>query len=205
MQKFEWKKELKELYFPKVGVVSEVKVPKMNYLMIDGAGDPNTSEELQDTFSALYPIAYTIKFALKNAGRRDFMVFPPEGLWFAEDMRVFTENFNDKSAWKWTIMIAQPDFVTKTDFEQAKLSAIAKKGLPQMRKVRFEGLDEGDAVQVLHIGPYAAEGPNIQKLHNYIKEHGWQLTGKHHEIYMSDPRRSAPEKMKTVIRQPFKK
>jgi hypothetical protein len=133
------------------------------------------------------------------------MVFPPEGLWFAEDMRVFTENFNDKSAWKWTIMIAQPDFVTKTDFEQAKLSAIAKKGLPQMRKVRFEGLDEGDAVQVLHIGPYAAEGPNIQKLHNYIKEHGWQLTGKHHEIYMSDPRRSAPEKMKTVIRQPFKK
>jgi hypothetical protein len=120
-------------------------------------------------------------------------------------MRVFTENFNDKSAWKWTIMIAQPDFVTKTDFEQAKLSAIAKKGLPQMRKVRFEGLDEGDAVQVLHIGPYAAEGPNIQKLHNYIKEHGWQLTGKHHEIYMSDPRRSAPEKMKTVIRQPFKK
>jgi len=205
MDKYEWKKEQKDLYLPKTGVVSEVKVPKTNYIMFDGAGDPNNSKAMQDAFSALYPIAYTIKFALKKAGRQDFTVFPPEGLWFADDMNVFMDNPGDKSSWKWTIMIAQPSFVTKADFEQAKQAAFAKKGLPTLQKVSFEPLEEGTSVQMMHIGPYADEGPNILKLHSYIKEHGWQLTGKHHEIYMSDPRRVAPEKMKTVIRQPYKK
>ncbi|HUD03569.1 MAG TPA: GyrI-like domain-containing protein [Patescibacteria group bacterium] len=205
MQKFEWKKELKEIYFPKVGVVSEVKVPKINYLMIDGTGDPNNSTTLADAFSALYPIAYTIKFDLKSTARQDFTVFPPEGLWFADDMSVFMENNNNKSSWKWTIMIAQPDYVTKADFVSAQDVAFAKKNLPKIKEVRFEALEEGDSVQILHIGPYSAEGPNILKLHDYIKEHGWKLAGKHHEIYMSDPRRVGKDKMKTVIRQPFKK
>lgn len=202
MDKFDWKKEYKELYFPKQEV-AEVCVPKMNFLMIDGHGDPNTSLEFAAAVQALYPIAYTVKFALKKAGRADYSVMPMEGLWWAPDMNVFMEHPEDKSSWLWTIMIAQPDFVTEQDFKDAQKAAFEKKGLKEINQVRFESYDEGEAVQILHVGPYSAEGPNILKLHDYIKESGNKLRGKHHEIYMSDARRVAPEKMKTVVRQPF--
>lgn len=204
MELFDWKKEYKELYFPKQEV-GEVTVPKMNFLMIDGHGDPNTSPEFAASVQALYSIAYTIKFALKKTGRADFSVMPMEGLWWAPDMNVFMEQPDDKSSWLWTIMIAQPNFVTEQDFKDAQEAAFKKKGLKEIKQVRFEAYDESEAVQILHIGPYSAEGPNILKLHNYIKDHGWELSGKHHEIYMSDARRVAPEKMKTVVRQPYRK
>jgi len=203
MDKFDWRKQYKALYFPKPGVVSVVTVPKMHYIMVDGKGDPNKSERLQDCFQALYSVAYTIKFDLKKAGREDYTVFPPEGLWYANDPSVFVKTPEDKSAWKWTIVIAQPDFITKADFENAQKTALAKKGLPLIADVRFESMDEGEVAQMMHIGPYATEGPNIQKLHDYIAHNKWALAGKHHEIYLSDPRRGNPEKMKTVIRQPF--
>lgn len=201
---FDWKKEYKELYFPKT-TVSEVKVPRMNFLMIDGAGDPNTSPVFEAAVSALYTLAYTIRFNIKNSGGTVYSVMPLEGLWWAPDMNVFMDESGDKSSWLWTLMIAQPDFVTKEKVEECRKAAIEKKGLPELSKVRFEAYEEGDAVQILHIGSYSAEGPNIMKLHHYIEDGGFTMDKKHHEIYMSDMRRTAPEKLKTVVRQPFKK
>lgn len=201
---FDWKKEFKDLYFPK-SEVTEVKVPKMNFLMIDGKGNPNDNPEFQSAVEALFSLSYTIRFNIKNGGGTVYSVFPLEGLWWAPDMNVFMNPDDDKSSWLWTLMIAQPDFVTSEKVEECREIALKKKDLPRLSEVRFEAYEEGEAVQLMHIGPYSAEGPNIQKLHKYIEDHGWKLEGKHHEIYISDARKADPEKMKTVVRQPFKK
>jgi hypothetical protein len=203
VKKFDWKKEYKDLYFPN-DKVRDVKVPKMNFLMIDGAGDPNENPQFSDAVAALYSISYTIKFALKKTGGPEYSVMPMEGLWWAPDMNIFIEHPEDKSTWLWTIMIAQPDFIKESDFKQAADTAFAKKKMEAIKHVRFEAYDEGKAVQMLHFGPYSEEGKNILKLHEFIEDNGWKLSGKHHEIYLSDARRVAPEKMKTVIRQPYK-
>jgi hypothetical protein len=202
--KKDYKKELKELYTPSAKEVSEVIVPKMNYIAIDGKGDPNTSKEYVDAIQTLYPVAYTIKFSIKKAGGPDFSVMPIEGLWWSDDMNDFTAGKKDN--WYWTSMMMQPDIVTKEIFEKAIAEVKAKKHPTSIDKIRFESFDEGRAGQILHIGPFSAEGPNIQKIHNYIKSKGGIFDGKtqkHHEIYLSDPRRVAPEKLKTVIRQSF--
>jgi hypothetical protein len=196
-------KELKSLYSPAVGKPQVVEVPAMNFLMIDGHGDPNTSPEYADAISALYSLAYTIKFAVKKDQGVDFKVMPPEGLWWSGNMDDFISG--NKSNWDWTMMILQPDFVTPAIVESLRSETARKKGMPAVEKVRLENFQEGLSAQLMHIGPFAEEGPNIQRLHAFIVEQGGQLSGKHHEIYMSDFRRTAPEKLRTIIRQPFKK
>jgi hypothetical protein len=201
MAKIDWKKDLKHLYLPKSKEFTIVDVPAMNFLMIDCHGDPNQSPEFQDMMSALYTMAYSLKFALKPEGT-DFAVPPPEGLWWMEGAAFDAQ---DKSKWDWTLMIMVPDVVTSELFERMRAEAQRKKGLPMLAKVRLETYHEGLSVQILYLGAYADEGPTITAMHQFSAEQGYVLNGKHHEIYLGDPRRSAPEKLKTVIRQPVKK
>ena len=202
MEKIDLKKELKAFYNPTAKDVTLVEVPKMNFIMIDGKGAPE-SEQFSQSIQALYPIAYTIKFDKKKTDGTDFTVMPMEGLFWADDMAAFMPETADRAAWQWTLMIMRPDFITKADFSKARETAKKKKDNPFLDTVRFESFSEGKTAQIMHIGPYSAEGPNIQRIHNKIKEIGGKLSGRHHEIYLSDPRRVAPEKMKTVIRQPY--
>jgi len=202
LEKIDLKKELKAFYNPTQKEVTLIDIPKMHFIMIDGQGAPE-SEQFAEAIQAMYPIAYTIKFNKKNAGGPDFTVMALEGLWWAEDMKVFMPETSDRNKWQWTVMMMQPDFITKADFIKAKEAAKKKKDNYYIENVRFEPFSEGKAAQIMHIGPYSAEGPNIQRIHNKIKEIGGKLSGKHHEIYLSDPRRVAPQKMKTVIRQHY--
>lgn len=202
MSHTDWKKDLKHLYFPPQGKFTFADVPPLNFLMVDGHGDPNTAPEYADAVQALYGLAYTIKFALKAQGV-EFSVAPLEGLWWMPDMAQFSDK--DKAAWDWTMMILQPDAVTEAVVEAARAEAQKKKGLPALVKARLESYHEGLAVQTLYLGAYADEGPTIAAMHRFAVEQGYALSGKHHEIYMGDPRRSAPEKLKTVIRQPIRK
>lgn len=202
--KTDLKTELKQFYFGKVGKPTVVEVPPMNYLMIDGHGDPNTSEEYMNAIQTLYPVAYTIKFMCKRELQQDFTVMPLEGLWWSEDMKDFSEG--NKGAWQWTAMIMQPDMVTHDMYERAVAEVAEKKHPKSLDKLRFGTYDEGRAAQVLYVGPYADEGPTILALHKFIEEQGGRLdaTNKHHhEIYMGDPRRTDPSRLKTIIRQPF--
>lgn len=201
MKKVDLKKELKELYVPSSKEVSIVKVPKMNFLMIDGIGDPNTSKAYSDSIETLYSVSYSIKFILKKEKEIDYVVMPLEGLWWTEDMSQFSTKNKDK--WKWTSMIMQPDFVDKKVFEMAFEQVKIKKNLLMLSKIRFQSFNEGLSVQIMYIGPYSAETPTIEKLHKFVKESGHNLRGKHHEIYLSDPRKTAPERIKTIIRQPI--
>lgn len=173
----------------------------MQFLMVNGHGDPNTSVEFQDVMSALYTMAYSLKFALKATGT-DFAVAPPEGLWWMEGAEF---DLRDKNKWDWTLMIMVPDAVTPELFERVRAEAQRKKGLPMLARVRLETYHEGLSVQTLYFGPYSDEGPTISAMHQFIAEQGYVLSGKHHEIYLGDVRRTAPEKLKTVIRQPVKK
>lgn len=201
MDKLDWKKTHKALYFPPASPVV-VEVPPMNYLMIDGAGDPNTSPVYAAALEALFSLAYTLKFAVKKGEGIDYAVFPAEGLWWSPNMDDFISG--DKSSWQWTMMIAQPEPVDAERVERARADAIKKKkDLPALEQVRFERYEEGRSAQLMHTGPFSEEGPNIQRLHDFIQAQGARPTLKHHEIYLSDFRRTAPEKLKTVIRQPF--
>ncbi len=199
MKKIDLKKELKHLYNPPKEIAL-VDVSEMNFLMIDGAGDPNTSQDYKDAIEALYAVSYTLKFMVKKEKAVDYVVMPLEGLWWTEPMSQFT--MENKDMWQWTAMIMQPEYVTEELFNRAVEQVQIKKNLPSLSKIKFKSLYEGLSTQLMYIGPYSAEGPTIEKLHNFIEENGYELRGKHHEIYLSDPRRSAPEKLKTVIRQP---
>ncbi len=190
------------MYNPSAKEVVIVDVPRMNFLMIDGVGDPNKAQEFKDAVEALYSVSYALKFMVKKGKTAiDYSVMPLEGLWWVDDMSKFSTE--DKDAWKWTVMIMQPEFVTKDLFKKALEQVGKKKNLLALSKMRFEGFHGGLSAQIMHIGPYSAEGPTIKKLHNFIREKGYELRGRHHEIYLSDPRKSAPEKMKTIIRQPI--
>ncbi|MCK4513649.1 MAG: GyrI-like domain-containing protein [Spirochaetaceae bacterium] len=203
MAKIDLKKQFKELY--NIGARAKephlIDVPPLQYVMVDGTGDPNTSEEYQRAMGALYAVAYTVKFVAKDSGS-DFGVMPLEGLWWTDPPEALT--MDDKSIWNWTAMILQPDFVSVTMVDDALASAVQKGKIdPETAtKVRLETLREGTSAQVLHIGPYADEAPTIASLHGFVEASGYRLRAKHHEIYMSDPRRVAPEKMKTIIRHP---
>ena len=204
MEKIDLKKDLKDLYTPSKRQPSFVEVPPFKYLMIDGHGDPNNSPEYQEAVSALYTLAYTIKFKIKKGPQAiDFIVSPLEGLWWVPDMRDFSTE--DKSNWDWTMMILQPELVTSEMFTNARQEAIKKKRLIAISKIRLEIFNEGLSAQIMHVGPYAAEGPTIARLHSYISERGYKLRGKHHEIYLKDPTRTDPEKLLTIIRQPAAK
>ncbi len=200
--KIDYKRELSELY--RAGrTPAVVEVPELAFLMIDGHGDPNTAVEYREAIEALYTIAYTAKFAVKRGPAGvDFGVMPLEGLWWTEDMSTFSTA--KKSDWDWTMMIMQPEQVSRAVFEQARESAESKKPeLAAIGDVRLERFAEGPAAQVMHVGPFSTEGPTIERLHAFIAEQGYERRGKHHELYMSDPRRCAPEKLKTIVRQPI--
>jgi hypothetical protein len=201
--KVDYKKTLKTLYGPSARAVVMVDVPAMNFLMIDGQGSPGESETYREAVEALYPMAYTLKFMLKrSASAIDYGVMPLEGLWWADDMGDFIAGRRER--WKWTLMIMQPEFITTDMVATARAEVARKKNPPALPGVRFECFAEGSAAQILHIGSYADEGPTIQAIHQSIADAGHRLSGKHHEIYLGDPRRTAPEKLKTILRQPFR-
>ena len=203
MSKIDFKKELRHLYQPSAKEFVVVDVPPMNFLMIDGHGDPNTAQEYQDAVEALYAVAYALKFMSKKQKGMDYVVPPLEGLWWLENMEEFSTE--DKSAWNWTMMVMQPESVTREMFEAALEQVEKKKNLPALSKLRLETYHEGLAVQILHIGSYDDEAPTIARMHAFIDENGYEPAGKHHEVYLSDPRKVAPEKLKTVLRQPVRK
>jgi hypothetical protein len=183
-----------------------VDVPPMQFVMVDGEGDPNTATQYREAIEALYGTAYGLKFMLKKAGKPDFHVSPLEGLWWAPDMKVF--GAAAKASWRWTAMIMVPDDVTPADVERVRADLRRKRPSAAVEKLRLDTFHEGPAAQVMHVGPYSAEGPTIERLHAFIREHGFTFDGrkqKHHEIYLGDPRRAKPEKLRTVIRQPFVK
>lgn len=202
MKKIDYKKELKHLYKPSAKDVVIVNVPQMNFLMIDGEGDPNTSQTFQDAVESLYALSYAIKFMVKKGDLAlDYGVLPLEGLWWAEDMSKFS--VESKGDWKWTLMIMQPEYITGELVAEATEQVRNKKNPIALSNLRFESFAEGKAAQIMHIGPFSEEGPTIQKVHAFIKDHGGQLRGRHHEIYLSDIRKAAPEKWRTIIRQPM--
>ena len=202
MEKVDLRKQLKYLYNPSAKQPEIVEVPAMNYLMVDGKGDPNTSPAYQQSIQALYTMAYTLKFRIKSDMELDYPVMALEGLWWADDMTDFMTAKKDN--WKWTSMIMQPDTVTPELFKQLRAEVEKKKPeLAAIPKLRYERFHEGRCAQIMHIGPYSEEGPTIAKLHAFIAEQGSKPRGKHHEIYLGDPRRSAPEKLRTIIRQPM--
>ena len=202
MPKRDLKKELASLYRASAKEPVEVDVPALDFLMIDGQGDPNTSPEYAQSVEALFSVAYTAKFMIKKGPQAiDYGVMPLEGLWWADDMSAFTAN--DKSRWQWTMMIMQPSFVTAAEIQSAIASVKRKKTLPALERLRHETFTEGRCAQVLHVGPFSTEGPTIQRLHDFIDARA-SRTGKHHEIYLSDIRRGDPKRWKTIIRQPLR-
>ena len=205
MKKIDCKKELKHLYNSSAKEATIVNVPPMNFLMIDGEGDPNISKSYQDSIEALFSVSYALKFMIKKGKLQiDYGVLPLEGLWWADDMTNF--NAQNKNKWKWTSMIMQPEYITQEIVVSAIEQVKKKKNLVALPKMRFESFNEGDAVQIMHIGPFSEEDPTIEKVHSFIRENGCQLTtGKHHEIYLSDFRKTASSKLKTIIRQPIKR
>lgn len=203
MGKVDLKKDLKHLYNPSVIEVSVVDVPSMNFLMVDGTGDPNTSQEYQQAIQALFSLSYALKFRVKKSAGIDYIVMPLEGLWWTDDPSQFS--MSNKAIWKWTAMIMQPEYVVAEMVAEALDEVRKKKGSPALERVRFETYHEGLSAQIMHIGPYATEEPTIAQLHRFIRESGYGPGGKHHEVYLSDPQRTAPEKLKTVLRQPIRK
>ncbi|UHQ24961.1 GyrI-like domain-containing protein [Lysobacter sp. 5GHs7-4] len=203
MGKYDIKKACKALYGAPAGRFERVEMPAMQYLMIDGAGDPNTAPAYVAAVEALYTASYTLKFMSKAELKRDYVVPPLEGLWWAEDWSDFVAR--RKERWRWTMMIAVPEFVPAAMAEKAIAQAIEKKGLAALSPLRVARLEEGLVVQTLHVGPYDDEGPTLQKLHQeFLPAQGLVPAGHHHEIYLSDPRKTAAAKLKTVLRQPVR-
>ena len=186
----------------KRGEFEVLRLPQLRYLMIDGSGDPNTAPEYAEALEALYPVAYKLKFASSRQLGRDYVVPPLEGLWWADDMRSFTTG-RDKSRWSWTMMLMVPEWIERPMFEAALAQAGTKQPPSRLGDVRLEALSEGLCVQTLHVGTFDDEGPVLDRMHReFIPQQGLRMTGKHHEIYLSDPRRTAPEKLRTILRQP---
>ena len=199
MKTIDLKKTLKPFYTASASQPAIIDVPAMNVIMVDGRGDPN-STAFQEAVGALYSVAYTMKFSFKKKRAIDFPVLPLEGLWSAEVIADFLEEKRDN--WKWTLFIALPDLAMKNDVAET-VAVVKKKGkFPGFPAVRFEKFAEGKAAHVLHVGPYSTEGATVERLHRFVEEQGLRLRGRHHEIYLGDPRRSAPEKLKTIIRHP---
>ena len=200
MPTIDLKKTLKPLYSASAQEATLVAAPPLKYLMLNGFGDPNTNPEFQAGIEALYTASYTLKFMLKHAQGLDYVVPPLEGLWW---MLLADFDPDRRDDWRWTLMLPQPEPVNRELLAMAVAAAKKKKNLPALEKLRLEIYDEGRAAQILHVGPYGEEAAAIDRLHAFIKEKGYHSCGKHHEIYLSDPRRTAPEKLKTILRQPF--
>jgi hypothetical protein len=204
MPKFDLKKELKEFYKPSAKEGKLIRVPKFQFLKINGINASPQSADFQNAIQALFTLSYKIKFSSKTEKGLDYVVMPLEGLWWADDMDAFIQG--EKEKWRWTLMIMQPGHIDQEILKEAKKKSETKVSKEVLDQVVLEDFEEGWTAQILHIGPFAEEGPNIQKLHQLIHDQGGQFDGhrhKHHEIYLSDFRRVAPEKMKTILRQPF--
>lgn len=181
-----------------------VVVPRLRFMCLDGHGDPNTNPAYASAIQALYSVAYTAKFSLKKSGGPNVKVPPLEGLWWAIDPEVFVTG--DKAEWNWSMMLRLPDAITDDRVDDAASEVAAKKDLPAALDLRLVAFEEGPCAQILHVGPYASEGPTIARLHAFIRDHGFTFEApglKHHEIYLGDPRRAAPERLRTIIRQPY--
>jgi hypothetical protein len=198
-------KQYQSLYLQPRNLISIVDVPKLNFLMIDGKGNPNNNPDYSDAMGALYGVAYTLKFTVKKGPLQvDYKVMPLEGLWWTEDMSEFT--LEDRGNWLWRMMIMVPQLITEGMFIQAVEDLRKKKNPPRLNEIRLESFEEGLSAQIFHTGPYGeAERPSVEKLHAFIKEHGYGLRAKHHEIYFNSPLRTNPSKLKTIIRQPVQK
>jgi hypothetical protein len=196
------RQQYKALYTASSKQAVLVETPTLNYLMIDGRGDPNTAPEYQQALEALYSLSYTLKFHFRRALQAiDYPVMPLEGLWSVADLRELA----NRDKWQWTMMIMQPEWVTQELLTDIAAVVTRKNPLPSLTRVRLEPYTEGLAAQILHIGPYDAEWPTIERLHQFVHENSYELHGKHHEIYLSDPRRAAPDKWKTILRHPVRK
>jgi hypothetical protein len=203
MDKHDFKKEWAPLYAPKNTDWELIEVPAMNFLMVDGKGDPNTATDYSDAVAALHGVAYTVKFMSKKGLGKDYGVAPLEGLWTASDPAVF-ENAQKKE-YQWTMMIMQPGWITETMVSEAVAATAGKKELPALSKVRFERYKEGRSLQLLHVGSYGDEAPKLKYLHaEFMPQHQLTFNGLHHEIYLNDPRKIAPSKLKTILRQPVR-
>lgn len=204
MTKTDFKRTL-DCYRARHGEFRILEVPPLRYLMVDGHGDPNTATEYADAVGALYPVAYKLKFISKLDLGRDYVVPPLEALWWAPEMEVFT-SARDKSKWSWTTMIMLPDWISDELFETALTEVAAANRPAALGRVRIETLREGTCVQTLHIGPYDEEASVLADLHErFIPHAGLRMTGKHHEVYLSDPRRVAASKLRTILRQPVER
>jgi hypothetical protein len=199
-------KEHRALYSPSPRHPAIVEVPELAFLMVDGRGDPESAEAYHQALEALYSVAYTLKFTLKKADpERDFKVAPLEGLWWADtEAPDMDELQRDRDSWNWKMMIAVPDAVAAGEVDAAREAAARKKELPAAPLVRLERFEEGLAAQIMHVGPYSEEAPTIERLHAWVAAEGYELRGRHHEIYLGDPRRTAPERLKTVLRHPVR-
>lgn len=202
-EKYDVKRAYRELYAPSAREFTLVDVPPMRYLAVDGHGDPNTAAAYAEAVEALFSVAYAVKFRSRRELGRDFVVAPLEGLWRADDPAAFIAR--DKSAWDWTLLIAQPDWIDEALVAEAVAAARAKGDRPALALVRLRDLHEGPSAQILHIGSYDDETPTLARLHDeWMPQHGLTFAGDHHEIYLSDARRTAPEKLRTVLRQPVR-
>ena len=202
MEKRDLAKELRELYAPAKDRSVFVEVPKLSFLAVDGTGNPETSPDFQEAIGALYSVAYTAKFALKKDRGLDAKVMPLEGLFWTDDTGRLA--LDERGTWHWTLILLQPEYVTKQDVAWAGEAAGKKRALPGLQGLHFEPFHEGLCVQTLYLGAYADERPTIERMHAFITEQGYEPCGKHHEIYLGDPRRTNPERLKTVIRQPVR-
>lgn len=205
---FDYKKEYKDLYMPK-DKAALVEIPPINFLMVDGSGNPNNNLDFEQATELLYGLSYTIKMS-KNKGEQpegyfDYVVPPLEGLWWTDD----EFSLENKDNWKWTLMLRQPEFVTEDVVKWAKEQYLKKKSDAAIDKIRFESFYEGLCVQIMHIGPYNTEPESMKKINDFIQNQGLRdkvgSGGKHHEIYLSDPRRCKPENLKTILRHPVEK
>jgi len=205
MEKVDFKKVLKEFYSPKnTDSWQLVDVPEMNFLMVDGEGNPNTAQSFADAIGALYPVSYALKFMSKKELGKDYGVSMLEGLWYADDMAIFEKA--EKDSYKWTLMVMQPEWITAAMVEDAIQQVAAKKNPAALSKLYFKPYYDGLSLQLLHVGTFDAEAPKLKELHcTYMPAQGYEFAGHHHEIYLSDMRKVAPEKLRTILRQPVKK
>ena len=196
--KIDLKHELGDLYKARSQPMV-VEVPELDFLMIDGHGEP-AGPAFQESVDALYAAAYGLKFRVRALDGADYRVMPLEGLWWIPNARVW--DFEDKSDWDWTLMIVQPEIVTADLVREVMAAVRVKRGSPALERVRLEAYEEGLSVQTMHVGPWEAERPTLERLQLFIAESDLVPVGKHHEIYLSDPGRVAPDRMRTIVRQP---
>lgn len=211
MDKLDYKKEYKDLYLPEK-TPSIIDIPEMTFIMVDGSGDPNTSAAYKNALEILYGLSYGIKMSkmkgMQPEGYFEYVVPPLEGMWWGNGCTVDFRSITDKNKFCWTSMIRQPEFVTPAVFAWAKEGLLKKNPEVDLSAARLETLKEGLCCQIMHIGPYDDEPASVDKLNQFINENGYVTditdTRHHHEIYLGDPRKTAPEKLRTVIRHPIR-